>query len=70
MVYHCLYYNYIWCYHSLWPHQAKGSTWVYIIECESVQSAGSFYGAECTLSQQIMYTQVDPFALWGHNYTV
>ena len=27
------------CEHQMWSHKAKAITWVYVINCESVQSA-------------------------------
>ena len=50
----------------MWPHRGKGSTWLYVSYCESVQSAGFLYGTDCTLSQWITYTEVNPFAMWVH----
>ena len=53
----------MWKQH-MWSHQAKPSAWVYVIYCESVQSARCYYGADCTFSQYIIYTQVVGFAWW------
>ena len=40
-----------WLFLYLWSHQAKPTAWVYVIYCESVQSARCYYGTYCTLSQ-------------------
>ena len=50
-------------YHS-WRHQVKPTTWVYVIYWKCVQYARCYHDTDCTLSQQIMYTQAVSFARW------